>query len=195
MSSAPFTEPTYWGGHISLSPLLSASLLFHHNTLMNKLDRRRVWLVCELRHSSIHPCFPLPPPADAWSPRSHALLAEALCCERVRCLPSIWVSYRGHRFKCSSPLHAGTGCTSTRAHYVCRSVGACKYVGWGACMCADDVQPCLCPYITILYICLCATALRISITVPGFLPTTIMNMLPVGAWGGTWDTSTWLALE
>lgn len=54
------------------------------------------------------------------------MLAEALCCERVCCLPSIWVSYRGQRFKRSSPPLVDTGCASTRADW--RSVGACKCV-------------------------------------------------------------------
>lgn len=118
------------------------------------------------------------------------MLAEALCCERVRCLPSIWVSYRGQRFKCSSLLHAGTSCASTRAYYVCWSVGVCKHECWDAYM-----WMCPRPCINILYVCLrvigpcrclgsCVyTARRVSIFVLGSLPAGIMNMLPLGACG------------
>lgn len=86
--------------------------------------------VPHLVHSS-----PLPPPIDASAPWGHAMLAEALCCERVLSLPSIWVSYRGRRFKRSSPLHAVTGCASTRADYPCWSVRACKCVCDGVDVC------------------------------------------------------------
>lgn len=149
---APFTKPT---GHNIL--FLTVSLLFHHNTLTNKLDWQYFSLVCLSFPPFIHP--PLPPPSspppphtiDAYSPWGHAMLAEALCCERVLCLPSIWVSYRGRRFKRSSPLHADTSCASTRADYPRRSVRACKCVcvcvmGWirGVCVLCPRIDMCVC---------------------------------------------------
>lgn len=130
------------------------------------------------------------------------MLAEALCCERVRCLPSIWVSYRGQRFKCSSLLHAGTSCASTCAYYVCWSVGVCKHECWDAYM-----WMCPRPCINILYVCLrvigpcrCLGSCVYSLghSTEGFdlcpgLPASRYNEHV--ATGGMWNTSALLPLE
>lgn len=135
---------------------------------------------------SIHPSTPPSsslPPIDAYSPRGHAMLAEALCCERVLCLASIWVSYRGRRFKRSSLLRAGTSCASTHLGvservnvrlwsdvYVCM----CGYLALWVCpqLC---INMCVCVSSCRMYFATCvfahsAAAPRVSITGLGPLP-------------------------
>lgn len=85
------------------------------------------------------------------------MLAEALCCERVLCLASIWVSYRGRRFKRSSLLRAGTSCASTH-------LGVSERVNvrlW------SDVYVCLCGYLALWFcpqlcinMCVCVSSCR-----------------------------------
>lgn len=130
------------------------------------------------------------------------MIAEALCCERVHCLPSIWVSYRGRRFKRSSPPHADTSCGSTRADYVCWSVRACKVcvMGWirvcahtcgypGVWRCVFCLCPCMNMCVCVSLCCMYSFGLRVyslshstegfRFLVLGLLPADIMNMLSV----------------
>lgn len=148
---APFTKPT---GHNIL--FLTVSLLFHHNTLTNKLDWRYFSLVCLSFPPFIHP--PLPPPSSPPPTPLTPTVPGAMLCLLKRCVVSEcsachqygWVTEvaGSNAVHCFTPTlavplpeqitHAGV---SERVN-VC--VCVCDGMGYVVCVLCPRIDMCVC---------------------------------------------------